>query len=337
MQSLEKPNSEGESSQFRLICKGIVIMQSLETPNSEGESPQFRFLCKWIVIMQSLEMPNSEGESPQFRLICKGIAIMQSLETPNSKEKSSQFQFTCKRIVIMKNEKAFSHMHSLEMSNCKGQSSQFRLICKGIALSHMHSLETPNSKGQSSQFRFIRLLSIPSTTEPYKNPYLRHYFRNTSIENSWLIPEALFRACRQFLGNDLGDQIWVDSSKEVEFELHRSSADVYLAQLGRLHAAIETKRPHKKNRIAFHHDDARPLVERRVVECITNEGWELLPYPPYSPTEAPTDCHANRSLKHWPANKVYDDFDNLVADVKASIATKNSEFFGRGIDCLPSK
>ncbi|GIY81768.1 hypothetical protein CDAR_512151 [Caerostris darwini] len=224
MQSLEKPNSEGESSQFRLICKGIVIMQSLETPNSEGESPQFRFLCKWIVIMQSLEMPNSEGESPQFRLICKGIAIMQSLETPNSKEKSSQFQFTCKRIVIMKNEKAFSHMHSLEMSNCKGQSSQFRLICKGIALSHMHSLETPNSKGQSSQFRFIRLLSIPSTTEPYKNPYLRHYFRNTSIENSWLIPEALFRACRQFLGNDLGDQIWVDSSKEVEFELHRSSA-----------------------------------------------------------------------------------------------------------------
>ncbi|GIY20620.1 hypothetical protein CEXT_577401 [Caerostris extrusa] len=87
----------------------------------------------------------------------------------------------------------------------------------------MQSLETPNSKAQSPQFRFIRLLSFPSTTEPHKHPYSRHSFRNTSIENSWLIPETLFKACRQFLGNDLGGQIWVDSSKEVEFELHRSS------------------------------------------------------------------------------------------------------------------
>ena len=51
------------------------------------------------------------------------------------------------------------------------------------------------------------------------------------------------------------------------------SSDVYLAQLDRLHAAIEAKRPRKKNHIVFHHDNARPHVERRVVEFIANKGW----------------------------------------------------------------
>ncbi|GIY20618.1 hypothetical protein CEXT_577391 [Caerostris extrusa] len=87
----------------------------------------------------------------------------------------------------------------------------------------MQSLETPNSERQSPQFRFIRLLSFPATTEPHKHPYLRHSLRNTSIENSWFIPETLFKACRQHLGNDLAIHIRVDSSKVVEFELHRSS------------------------------------------------------------------------------------------------------------------
>ncbi|GIX67232.1 hypothetical protein CDAR_614001 [Caerostris darwini] len=80
----------------------------------------------------------------------------------------------------------------------------------------------------------------------------------------------------------------------------------------------------KKSRIIFHHDNARPHLERRVVECSANKGWELLPHPTYS-------------LKNWQANKVYDDFNNLVADVKAWIASKNRRFFARGIGRLPSK
>ncbi|GIY24309.1 hypothetical protein CDAR_163751 [Caerostris darwini] len=65
--------------------------------------------------------------------------------------------------------------------------------------------------------------------------------------------------------------------------------------------------------------------------------WVQLSYQPYSPTEAPTDYDVNQSLKNWQTNKVYDDFDNLVADVKAWIASKNRDFFARGIDRLPSK
>ncbi|GIX85740.1 uncharacterized protein CDAR_241881 [Caerostris darwini] len=107
--------------------------------------------------------------------------------------------------------------------------------------------------------------------------------------------------------------------------------------INRLPAAIETKRLHKKNRIVFHFYNASPHVVRRVVECIINKGWELLPHPPYSLTEAPTDYHVNLSLKNWQASKVYDEFDNLVEDVKTWIVSKNREFFPRGIDRLLSK
>ena len=58
---------------------------------------------------------------------------------------------------------------------------------------------------------------------------------------------------------------------------------------------------------------------------------------PYSPTEAPTDYHVNRSLKNWQTNKIYNDLDDLIDDVKAWIASKDRLFFARGIDRLPSK
>ncbi|CAF1652759.1 unnamed protein product, partial [Adineta ricciae] len=118
---------------------------------------------------------------------------------------------------------------------------------------------------------------------------------------------------------------------------HNINSDVYSAQLDRLEAAIKVKRPRKKNHIVFHHDNAKPHVAHQVTQSIDDKGWELLEHPPYSPTEAPTDYHVNRSLKNWQAGKIYDDLDDLVDDVKAWIASKDRHFFARGIDLLPSK
>ena len=73
-------------------------------------------------------------------------------------------------------------------------------------------------------------------------------------------------------------------------------------------------------------------IEHRVVESIDSKGLELLPHPPYSPTEAPTDYHVNRSLRNWQAGKVYENFD-----VKAWIDSKDRHFLARRIDRLPSK
>lgn len=71
---------------------------------------------------------------------------------------------------------------------------------------------------------------------------------------------------------------------------------------------------------------------RRAIETLTNKGLELLTHPPYSPPKVPTDYHINRSLKNWQANKVNDDLDHWVTDVKAWIASKNRDFFARGRD-----
>ena len=125
-----------------------------------------------------------------------------------------------------------------------------------------------------------------------------------------------------------------DRNGQKQYNLN---SDVYLAQLDRLQAAIEAKRPRKKNHVVFHHDNARPHVEGRVVNSIAEKGWDLLEQPPYSPTEAPTDYHVNRSVKNWQTGKFFDTFDELVADIKEWIASKNRNFFARGIDRLPAK
>ena len=45
----------------------------------------------------------------------------------------------------------------------------------------------------------------------------------------------------------------------------------------------------------------------------------------------------NRSIENWQTNKIYNDLDDLIDDVKAWIASKDRLFFARGIDRLPSK
>ncbi|KAK6758288.1 hypothetical protein RB195_015852 [Necator americanus] len=66
-------------------------------------------------------------------------------------------------------------------------------------------------------------------------------------------------------------QQWRIPDKNGKWQFNINS-DVYLAQLDRLNAAIEAKRPRKKNHIVFHHDNARPHVELRVIESIADKG-----------------------------------------------------------------
>ena len=124
-----------------------------------------------------------------------------------------------------------------------------------------------------------------------------------------------------------------DRDGKRQFNLN---SDVYLAQLDRLQTAIQTKRRNRTN-IIFLHDNARPHIEHRVVESLNNKGCEILPHPPYSPTEAPTDYHVNRSLKNWLAGKTFNEFDALVIDLKSWIRSKDRHFFARGINKLSSK
>ncbi|VDO05655.1 unnamed protein product [Haemonchus placei] len=55
--------------------------------------------------------------------------------------------------------------------------------------------------------------------------------------------------------------------------------------------------------------------------------WGLPLNLPYSPAETFMDYHVSRSLKNWLGNRSYDDLDDLMADVKAWIASKDQNLF----------
>ncbi|CAJ0947636.1 unnamed protein product, partial [Mesorhabditis belari] len=141
-------------------------------------------------------------------------------------------------------------------------------------------------------------------------------------------PKNLLRLFKRFLSVNYSEIIYSFKIKKMRLENHTHIRHIMLYHYEKEWTAAQSFRDL---------NELSPHVERRVIEFIANKGWDLLPHPPYSPTEAPTDYHVNRSLKNWQTNKVYDDLDDLVADVKAWIASKNRDFFARGIDRLPSK
>ena len=138
---------------------------------------------------------------------------------------------------------------------------------------------------------------------------------------------------------------WNDNNVKHEWPIperngkkqRNSDSNVCLAQLDRLETAIEAKHRRKKNPVVFHLDNARPHIAYRIIQSINDKGWELLEKPSYSPIEVPTYYHVNSSLKNWQTSKVYGNLDDLVADFKAWIVSKDRHFFARGIDRFPRK
>uniref|UniRef100_A0A914ED37 Mos1 transposase HTH domain-containing protein n=1 Tax=Acrobeloides nanus TaxID=290746 RepID=A0A914ED37_9BILA len=72
----------------------------------------------------------------------------------------------------------------------------------------------------------------------------------------------------------------------------------------------------RKNNVILLYDNAKPHVERRVVESIQNKGWEILPHPSHFPTEAPTEYHVNRSV----SNRSGSSTKNLMTSWTRSVA-----------------
>ena len=50
--------------------------------------------------------------------------------------------------------------------------------------------------------------------------------------------------------------------------------------------------------LILHHENARPHVSIPVKNYLENAGWEILPYPPYSPDIAASDYHLFRSMQN---------------------------------------
>ena len=138
--------------------------------------------------------------------------------------------------------------------------------------------------------------------------------------------------------------IWWDMRGVVYYELLKPSETInsqrYRLQLIRLKQAIQEKRPEWRDRhekLILQHDNARPHVGQPVRTYLEGVKWEVLPHPPYSPDIAPSDYHLFRSMQSALTGERFTSYDSIKKWVDDWIASKEIEFFTRGIRLLPER
>ena len=104
-----------------------------------------------------------------------------------------------------------------------------------------------------------------------------------------------------------------------------------------LSRALKFKRPQYAKRhvkMIFQHDNVRPHVAKVVKETLEALNWDVLRHPPYSSSIAPLDYHLFRSMTHGLDEQHFTSFEEAKNWVDSWIASKDEEFFKRGIRML---
>jgi len=138
--------------------------------------------------------------------------------------------------------------------------------------------------------------------------------------------------------------IWWDMKGVVYHELLQPSETItgerYRLQLTRLNRALKEKRPEWENRhdkIILQHDNARPHVHGSVKNYLERVNWEVLPHPPYSPDIAPSDYYLFRSMASALSEERFRSFEEIKNWLDNWIASKQPDFYQRGIRVLPER
>lgn len=138
--------------------------------------------------------------------------------------------------------------------------------------------------------------------------------------------------------------IWWDMKGVIYYEILKPNetitADLYRRQLIRLCRALDENRPEYETRhseIILLHDNARPHVAQPVKSFLEGMRWEVLPHPPYSPDIAPSDYHLFRSMQSALTEQKFNKVQDIEKWVDRWIASKDPEFFSRGIHLLPER
>lgn len=138
--------------------------------------------------------------------------------------------------------------------------------------------------------------------------------------------------------------IWWDQKGVIYYELLKPNetitGNLYQLQLMRLSHALKEKRPEYRERhdkVILLHDNARPHVAKPVKTYLETLKWDILPHPPYSPDIAPSDYHLFRSMAHGLAEQKFSSYEDCQKWVNSWIASKDENFFRRGIRVLPER
>ena len=107
-----------------------------------------------------------------------------------------------------------------------------------------------------------------------------------------------------------------------------------------LSRALKFKRPQyvkTHDKVIFQHDNALSHVAKGVKETLAALNLDVLPHPPYSIDIAPSDYHLFWSMAHGLAEQHFTSYDEAKNWVDSWIASKDEEFFKRGIRMLPER
>lgn len=84
----------------------------------------------------------------------------------------------------------------------------------------------------------------------------------------------------------------------------------------------------------FHHDNAGSHTSLITRQQLTELSWELIPHTPYSPDLAPPGYRLFRSLLNHSRGKTFDSDQAVKNELNQLLASKNQDFFERGIVIL---
>lgn len=117
------------------------------------------------------------------------------------------------------------------------------------------------------------------------------------------------------------------------------TAESYCRELQIMHEKLCVKQPSLVNRHKpiLLHDNARPHVAKITVAKLKDLGYEVLAHPPYSPDLSPTDFHLFRSLANFMRNQRYITRASAILAFQDFLASKNKDFFKKGIFSLPDR
>lgn len=172
------------------------------------------------------------------------------------------------------------------------------------------------------------------------------YFDNPKRKKSWVDPgqPSTSQPVRNIHGKKALLCIWWDMKGPVYYELLQPGQTVtgerYRQQLDDLSRELHDKRPEwarKRNKVILLHDNARPHVAKVVQEKLEELNWEVLPHAAYSPDLAPSDYHLFRSMQHGLSEQHFSTFEEVKNWIDEWLASKDENFYERGIRLLPQK
>ena len=136
----------------------------------------------------------------------------------------------------------------------------------------------------------------------------------------------------------------MDQKGVIYYELLKPGETVnterYRQQMIDLNQALREKRPEyqkRQQKIILLHDNAPSYTAKPVKETIEAFSWEILSHAAYSPDLAPFDYYLFASMGHALSDQHFTSYENVRKWLDDRFASKERQFFWRGIHQLPDR